>query len=532
MGDGRRLSEILADEGPLPPARVLNVVRGMAAELEQAHARGEVHGSLQPSKVLVTGDDRVRLVEFGGMAPGYAAPEQHDGQGAEARTDQYALGVVIHEMLTGANPFARADPVETARAHRELDYNRLPALPAGVPATLKLALRRLLEKDPQRRFPSAGQFAASLEEPILPAAAGTAPEEKKPEPAAPTPSRVAASDTRPRDATARAAHAKAAVAFLLIAGVGGTAVFFAARQKEPEVKASVAGVASALPTDPEAAVKSALTRFDAAGKVRALEHEHELATKGPDAQRNTDMVRRRWTARLEHDARGAQLAEALAKGKVTRAEYRMLRELETLAACAAAVKVAWTPPPVTYPATYRPVAVKDLAPRRTFGLTLGGLRLGTPAAAGGFLARKLGAFEELHLDDLGLLKQVVGGHEGQDGTVRLDWTNPQPVLFPEPAAGEVPVLEVVLASPLPRMTWLEVRLSADGKTWREPLVLTQPGCAQLGHLLEPADLHGARFVDVQLARVTQANAQLDSASLQAVFVHLVDAAAAQKLAAP
>lgn len=327
-------------------------------------------------------------------------------------------------------------------------------------------------------------------------------------------------------------RATALGAFLFIAVVGGGAVFFLAREKEPTVVASASASAAALPIDPEAAVKGALTTFDAAGKVRKLEQDHEMAVKGPDAQRNTDIVRRRWTARLETDAKAARLDEALAKGKVTRAEYRMMRELETLVGVAAAVKLAWTPPATTYPTTFRPVATKDLAPKKTYALTMGETRLPNAAAAGAFLARKMGAFEELHLDDLGLMKPLAGGKAGSDGTVRLEWTAPQAIAFPKPAAGEVPVLEVVLAAPLPRLAWLEVRLSADGKTWRDPLVFTHAKGAQLAHLMEPADLDGMKWIELQLARVTQTNAQLDSARLQGVFMHAVDAAAAPKLAAP
>lgn len=327
------------------------------------------------------------------------------------------------------------------------------------------------------------------------------------------------------------ARATALAAFVLISVVGGTAVFLLAREKEPPVQASATASAAALPADPEKALHAALASFDPAGKVRTLEHDNELAVKGPDSQRNSDIVRRKWTARLDTDARTARLDEAMARGKATRADYRGLRDLETLASVASAVKVNWTPPAITYPTTFRPVSVKDLKPIRTYGVTVGETRLATAAAASAFLARKLGAFEELHVNDMGLMRPPPG-KPSADGTVRLEWTTPEPVAFPKCAEGESPVLEVVLAAPLPRLTWLEVRLSPDGKTWRDPIVFTRAAGAQLAHLLEPADLDGAKYVDVQLARVTQANARLDSARLQGVFVHAVDAAAAAKLAAP
>ncbi|HWH28333.1 MAG TPA: serine/threonine-protein kinase [Mycobacteriales bacterium] len=164
--DGRPLSQVIADEAPLPPERARRIVCQVAAALDAAHAVGLVHRDVKPSNLLLTADDRVKVTDFGiaravdaasvtrsGFVVGtaqYLSPEQTSGQPASAASDLYALGVVAFELLTGRRPFD-GDPMQVLAAHRDTPA---PELPESVPADLRELVTALLHKDPGSR-PSA-----------------------------------------------------------------------------------------------------------------------------------------------------------------------------------------------------------------------------------------------------------------------------------------------------------------------------------------------------------------------------------------
>jgi serine/threonine-protein kinase len=172
--DGRPLSDLVA-EGPLDPGRARNLVHQAAEALAVAHAIGLVHRDVKPANLLVTGDDTVKITDFGiaragdGLAltetgqlvgtPSYLSPEQAEGRAATTASDVYALGVVLFECLSGRRPFEADSPVAIALAHvRE----QVPDLPAEVPEDLAEVVHRALAKDPEERYPDAGAFAAAL----------------------------------------------------------------------------------------------------------------------------------------------------------------------------------------------------------------------------------------------------------------------------------------------------------------------------------------------------------------------------------
>jgi serine/threonine protein kinase/outer membrane protein assembly factor BamB len=168
----------LLEFGPLPYERALRILGQIGEALDYAHGVGIVHRDVKPSNILVTPDDHAVLIDFGLAAmaesslltadgvvlgtPHYMAPEQADGRGAAASSDQYSLAAVAYEMLTGAPPFEGRSATAVIYAHiHELPPppdERQPALPAAVNAVLL----RALAKAPHKRYPSLAAFMADL----------------------------------------------------------------------------------------------------------------------------------------------------------------------------------------------------------------------------------------------------------------------------------------------------------------------------------------------------------------------------------
>ncbi|WP_306369740.1 serine/threonine-protein kinase [Nocardiopsis sp. CC223A] len=169
---GEPLSQVLKERGGLTPDETLDFIGQAAQALAAAHARGVVHRDIKPGNLLVTGDGRLKLTDFGiargdmsvtltqtGMVMGtaqYISPEQASGRPATGSSDLYALGVVAYECLAGEPPFTGDSPVALALAHTR---DEPPPLPEHVPAELDDLVFLLLCKDPEDRPASAGEVA-------------------------------------------------------------------------------------------------------------------------------------------------------------------------------------------------------------------------------------------------------------------------------------------------------------------------------------------------------------------------------------
>ncbi len=168
--DGPSLATVLHD-GPLRPARVLDLVAQIAAGLDAAHRAGVTHRDIKAANVLLSSDGQVKITDFGistaagsgpvtatGLlvgTPEYLAPERASGVRGDPRSDLYSLGILAYKCLTGGVPFT-GQPVEVLQAHRNLP---LPALPNDVPAEIGELVARLTAKDPQDRPGSAAEVA-------------------------------------------------------------------------------------------------------------------------------------------------------------------------------------------------------------------------------------------------------------------------------------------------------------------------------------------------------------------------------------
>ena len=169
---------------PLDLAETARFIEQIAAALDHAHGKGVLHRDVKPSNVLLDEGDWVQLADFGlaklvasdvkltasGASvgtPAYMSPEQAQGLEIDLRTDVYALGVILYEMLTGQAPFQAATPMAVMLQHMSADppspCKTNPALPLAVEdVTLKS-----LEKKPNRRYASAGELARALQEAIV-----------------------------------------------------------------------------------------------------------------------------------------------------------------------------------------------------------------------------------------------------------------------------------------------------------------------------------------------------------------------------
>ena len=187
--EGKSLRDLLQAEGRLPPRRLAHIAHQIAEGLAQAHAAGIVHRDLKPQNVMVSDADRVKIVDFGlaklkrldepalsqaitqsaGTAEGvvlgtvgYMSPEQASGREADHRSDQFSLGLIAYEAVTGRRPFARPTAVQTMTATIEDEAEPVTALNPDVPAHLALVIHRCLEKHPANRYESTRDLARDL----------------------------------------------------------------------------------------------------------------------------------------------------------------------------------------------------------------------------------------------------------------------------------------------------------------------------------------------------------------------------------
>ena len=172
------------DRGPLLPAEAVAVARQLGEALATAHERGVVHADVTPSNVLVVGSTdhpQIKLVDFGLAeyageprstsdgtnvfgTPAYISPEQLRGAPATDRSDQYGLGAVLFEMLTGHPPFLHEDLIGLCKMHVEAPIPIVTSPHGPLPPRLVDLVTTCLQKSPQSRFPGFRAFLTALDE--------------------------------------------------------------------------------------------------------------------------------------------------------------------------------------------------------------------------------------------------------------------------------------------------------------------------------------------------------------------------------
>jgi eukaryotic-like serine/threonine-protein kinase len=181
--EGRLLRQILRDEHKLPQDRAIHLTRGVLEALEYIHSRGVAHRDLKPENIMVDDEDRVKLIDFGIASlegarrltfaklsnvmgtPDYISPEQVKGKRGDARSDLYAVGVILYEMLTGKTPFHGPNPFQIM--NDRLLNNPVPPreLEPAIWPEVQEIIYRAMERDPANRYQSAREFSKDLANP-------------------------------------------------------------------------------------------------------------------------------------------------------------------------------------------------------------------------------------------------------------------------------------------------------------------------------------------------------------------------------
>jgi eukaryotic-like serine/threonine-protein kinase len=176
--DGITLKNFIQNYSPLPSKDAIYILKQIASALEHAHQNGIVHRDVKPQNILIDDEDHVKVTDFGialavssatitftnsimGSAH-YLSPEQAKGGKATAKSDIYAFGIVMYEMLTGKLPFPGESPVTVALKHLNETFIRPRDLNPNIPQSLENIIIKSMAKSPDDRFESMGELYHSL----------------------------------------------------------------------------------------------------------------------------------------------------------------------------------------------------------------------------------------------------------------------------------------------------------------------------------------------------------------------------------
>jgi serine/threonine protein kinase/beta-lactam-binding protein with PASTA domain len=177
--DGQTLREIVKTTGPMSQQRVIEVMADVCAALDFSHRHNIIHRDVKPANIMITRGGAVKVMDFGiaralgegqnvtqtaaviGTAQ-YLSPEQARGEAVDARSDVYAAGCVLFELLTGEPPFTGDTPVAVAYQHVREEPRRPSELNPAIPSSLDAVVLKALSKNPLNRYQSAAEMRADL----------------------------------------------------------------------------------------------------------------------------------------------------------------------------------------------------------------------------------------------------------------------------------------------------------------------------------------------------------------------------------
>jgi serine/threonine-protein kinase len=261
--EGLTLDQLIERKGQIPVQEALSYARQACAGLDAAHRAGVVHRDIKPANLMITPSGTVKIMDFGiarmesmvgltqsGMfmgTPRYISPEMARGTGADVRSDLYALGLLMYEMLAGSPPFDADNPWAVLRKQIEEDLPPVRKVRPDVPPWLEAVIARAAAKDPAQRFQSPAEMLAAIEQ-------GTARPVNVPK--APPPSQAGtATMAKPQPAgrrlPGRLVFGLAAAAVVVALGLAGLLVFgLGGGDATPTPQPTLAAVAASDTVEP------------------------------------------------------------------------------------------------------------------------------------------------------------------------------------------------------------------------------------------------------------------------------------------
>jgi eukaryotic-like serine/threonine-protein kinase len=181
--DGQSLRTLIDESAPLPPEKAIQLARKIAEGMAYCHANNVIHRDLKPENILITSAGQPVIMDFGLAltkgshrvtysnlsatmgTPDYMAPEQIEGQRGDQRTDIYALGTILFEMLAGQTPFTGDSSLAVMQQHLQHAAPRLDRVRSGVTPELAALVARCLARTPEERFEDMDALIQALDHP-------------------------------------------------------------------------------------------------------------------------------------------------------------------------------------------------------------------------------------------------------------------------------------------------------------------------------------------------------------------------------